>query len=250
MSIQSKGASKAPAGSAAGQIAGPNAVLQPGRRIAYKADGTAEGSLRFQCSSANIRDLPTVGSANPDDRSLSCHHIDVTFNELKKVSAELFYHGITFTRGESSRPIIDYQGGVDIVPIQLHPKFADMAGTPSAPKNGAFWKDPETDERSRDNTTAEFHGFTDPSKREFFGVEHFFVNRPLVSRTVWTKSRPNLTKGMTIVTKIPGFTNPPGIVNWLLMDTPYRQVGSAYQTTEQYKGSPEPGWSKKIYPQD
>ena len=244
-----KGEIVQPSGSVGLRVAGPNVAMQPDRKIAYKTDGTAEGVVEFWCKIQHISELPTIGSPHPDDSSLECHHMERTALKLNRVKIQCFYHGICFTFGDISRPIIDYPGGVDTVPIQCNPKFADFAGTPSAPLHGAFWRDPVTLKKSTDNVKSEFGGFIDPSDREFFGVEHFFVNRPNVTRTYWTKIVPTLKQGMTIVDKIPDFINPPGIVNWLLLDTPYRQVGNSYQLTEQYKGAPEPGWSKKIYPQ-
>ncbi|MBC8126792.1 MAG: hypothetical protein H8M99_06575 [Gloeobacteraceae cyanobacterium ES-bin-144] len=247
--IKTKGSIQPPSGSVGLRVAGPHVAMQPGRKIAYKADGTSEGSVKFECALEHVGELPDIGSPHPDDFSLVCHHIEATFGTLNKVQEECFYHGIRVTYGGLSRPTIDYAGGTDMVPIQTHPDFKEFAGTPAAPLHGARWLTPGTDEVTTNNSNAEFAGFFDPTDIEFFGVEYYFVNRPLVSRTIWTNSTPSLKKGMTIVTKIPGFTNPPGITNWLLLDTPYRQVGKSYQVTEQYKGGPFPGWSKKIYPQ-
>lgn len=229
-------------------MAGRDVVLQPGRKISYKADGTSEGTAVFFCDKSNAAQVPKIGSVHPDDFSLICHHIDATFENSNRLAVTLHYHGISVEYGEASRDTIEYVGGTDSLPIQLHPKFALMAGKPSAPLNGAFWGNPETSLRTTQDDDAEFLGFTNSSKPEFFGVQYYYSDNPMVNRTYWTKSRPSLTKSMTIVNRIPGFTNPPGVANWLLLDTPYRLAGKIYQVTEQYKGSPAPGWSRKIYP--
>lgn len=253
-----KGQLRLPPGSPAAAIQASTIVMQPGRKIAYKADGTAEGSVTFKLDVSDILKVKGVGSPHPDDYNLICHHAEATFEKNNQVTVVNFYHGIRATYSGLSRDTIDYCPAVDIVPIQLHPDFPTFAGKPSEPKNGAFWANPETGARTTDDTNAEFIGFTDPTTgvvggkfvdNAFFGVEHYFVNRPMVTRTYWTKSRPNIDKAMTIVNKIPGFTNPPGVKNWLIMDTPYRDLGGTYQVTVQYKGSMEPGWNDVIYPQ-
>ncbi len=236
----------APAGSRTNAVVGPGVAPQPGRRIAYKSDGTIEGSVKYVTKDDNIRNLPAIGASHPDEPAASAHHMDFEFMSNGRVEATVHYHGIASDMGDESRPTIDYPGGVDQLPIELHPKFLEFAGTPENPKNGAVWVDIETGRQVNAGTTyeyAEFSKFNDP-ENNFFRTEFYFVSRPMVYRTHWSRRRPSLKKAMTVVSSIPGFTNPPGIVDWLIMDTPYRKVGDMYQVTTQYKGSPEPGWSK------
>jgi hypothetical protein len=221
-------------------------VMQPRRRISYKSDGTIEGVVKYRSDGLNRQGVPRVGTSHPDEPKAVLHNVEIEFLENQLIETTCHYHGISLEIGDQSKPVIDYPGGVDQLPIQLHPDFAEFAGTPSDPKNGALWINAETGEQTTENEGAEFAGFFDPGN-EFFGVEFYLVARPTVTRTYWTNRRPTLKKQMTIVNSIPGFTNPPGIKNWLLMDTPFRQVGDAYQVTEQYKGSPDPGWNRKIY---
>ena len=79
------------------------------------------------------------------------------------------------------------------------------------------------------------------------GVTSYLTAGTQVSVTYWTDKIPKLNNRMTIVQKIPGFTTPPDVGNFLLLDSPYRQVGSFYQVTDQYLGSGVAGWNALIY---
>jgi len=98
-----------------------------------------------------------------------------------------------------------------------------------------------------DDDTGEFLGFFDQSIKDLFGVMHYLVPSTMVSLTYWQSTVPSLNKRMSIKSSISGFRKPTDVKNFLLLDIPYRQIGSFYQVTEQYLGSGPDGWSTKIY---
>lgn len=239
----------APADGLATWVAGEGVVPQTPYGISYKSDGTVEGSVKFRCEASNRGNLPKIGDPHPLDVNATCHDVNISIVGNGIAEATCSYHGISDEAGDETRATIEYPGGCDQVPITAHPKFTALAGTPATvpPLNGALWVDRDTRKVST-AANAEFEGFFDPAS-PMFGVEVFFLSRPVINRTRWTRRPPTLQKGCTIVENIPGFTNPPGIVNWLLLDTPFQQVGkNSFRVTEQYKGSPLPGWLKPIYP--
>jgi hypothetical protein len=228
-------------------IVGSGVVAQPGARLNYKTDGTVEGSITFRCDESNTGNLPQIGVAYPGEAAAKLHNIEVVRLTNRLVEATCSFHGISFEKGEFTQPTIEYPGAVDQMPIEIHPRFSIIAGTPAAPANGAAWVDRVTRKESEE-ADAVFDGFQDPAFPAFYSLEVFYQARPLVYRNYWSRNPPTLQQGCTIVDSIPGYTNPPGIVNWLLLDTPFRQIGqNSYQVTEQYKGSPAPGWNPAIY---
>jgi hypothetical protein len=246
MALRKKGTITPTSGAWYSSIVGPGVVAQPGASLIYKTDGVVEGSITFECDESNARNLPRIGTPHPEDRAAILHQIERTRQGLRKIQAVCHFHGIATEAGDNTRPTIEYPGGADQVDIRAHPRFRIFAGTPATPENGARWVDPVSRAISEEDD-AEFEGFTDPES-PFYATETFFNHRPLIYRTYWSRRPPVLTQGCTIVNAIPGYDNPPGIVNWLLLDTPFTQVANnSYRITEQYKGSPAPGWNPAIY---
>ena len=238
----------APADGLATWVAGEGVVPQTPYGISYKSDGTVEGSVKFRCEASNRGNLPKIGDPHPLDVNATCHDVNISIVGNGIAEATCSYHGISDEAGDETRATIEYPGGVDQVPITAHPDFTLLAGTSDEPNNGSRWVDPDTRKVSFE-ANAEFEGFVDPGFPDHFAMEVFFQARPIINRTRWSRRPPTLKKSCTIVDSVPGFTNPPGIVNWLLLDTPFQQVGKAsFRITEQYKGSPAPGWFKDVYP--
>jgi hypothetical protein len=217
-------------------------ALQPRRRVIRKADGTVEAIEKYRGGAGTL----TAGKVSKDQPGAVAHQVETEFLENGLIETTVHYHGLSSEFSFESRTTLEYPGGVDQVSIQLHPKFRDFAGTPGNPENGALWVDIETGEEATEETEkARFEGFVLNPESEFFGVESYLVARPMVYKSYFRKSRPNLEKLMTIKSSVG--INVPGIRNWLLVDMPFRQVSDGYQITEQYKGAPDPGWNKDIY---
>lgn len=209
-------------------------AIQPNYSLVEKNDGTIEGNVIFECDVSYFANLPRMKSAHPRESRCEIYNREITYMGLKKVRLTASYFGLVSSKTD---PIISYTPNTDKEPIETHPLFQEFAGTRSSPKNGAKF----------DDDTGEFLGFYDQSIKDLFGTAHYLVPATMVSLTYWQSSVPSLTKRMSIKASISGFRKPSDVKDFLLLDIPYRQIGSFYQVTEQYLGSGPNGFSKKIY---
>lgn len=209
-------------------------AIQPNYSLTEKNDGTIEGNVTFMTDMDHFANLPRMKSAHPRESRCEIYNREITYLPLRKVQLVASYFGLISNKTD---PIISYTPNTDKEPIETHPLFEEFAGTKASPKNGAKF----------DDETGEFLGFYDQSIKDLFGAAHYLVPATMVSLTYWQSSVPSLSKRMSIKSSIPGFRKPPDVKNFLLLDIPYRQIGSFYQLTEQYLGSGPNGFSTKIY---
>lgn len=209
-------------------------AIQPNYSLTEKNDGTIEGNVIFETDMANFSNLPRMKSVHPRESRCEIYNREITYLPLLKVRLTASYFGLISSKTD---PIISYTPNTDKEPIETHSLFEEFAGTRSSPKNGAKF----------DDDTGEFLGFYDQSIKGLFGTAHYLVPATMVSLTYWQSSVPSLTKRMSIKASVPGFRKPSDVKDFLLLDIPYRQIGSFYQVTEQYLGSGPNGFSKKIY---
>jgi len=217
--------------------------IQPDRSINEKNDGTLEGQVVYKCQKEQESDLPVIGTPHPDTTLMECYNISKTHNSNGLITATASFFGLTASQTD---PVISYSGGNNQEPIETHPDFiTELAGTSSAPKNGAIFDD-----------NGEFlrfgGGAQDTNEPPFRGVEYYLTPSTQITLSYWTDKVPTLKDRLHIYDKISGVSGqelktPPDVENFLLLDTPYRQVGSYYQVTEQYLGSGPDGWNEKIY---
>lgn len=203
--------------------------LQPGSTVVERDDGTIEGSAVFEGPASEISYAPRLGESHPKDRRLECYTREVVFTKLEKAQVVCSYFGIDGTKTDT---IYSMPGGQSTRPIETHPNFAEFATS----ENGAKFDDDGL-----------FLGFGDRTKASWFGVQYYFEGTTPVSGVYWTSREPKLEKRGTIKASLRGFRTPPGVGDFLLVDTPYRRVGSFYQVTEQWLGSGENGWNPTIY---
>lgn len=205
--------------------------IQQNRNVSEKNDGTLAGSVIYTADQTFFNLLPQLGASHPDDNRLECYQRDITYNNNGIVTLNAAYFGLV---GHKTDQVVSFTGGQNNDPIEVHPDFATIAGTDSAPLNGARFN----------RETGEFLGFF---TGKFMGVSHYLTPSTMISLSYWTDSVPSLKNRLSIVNAVPGVTTPPDVVNFLLLDMPYRQVGSFYQVTEQYLGSGAKGWNSTIY---
>lgn len=210
-------------------------AIQPNFSITEKNDGTIEGQVVFKCDTSRIANLPQMGATHPRDSRCELYNREITFQGLTQIQMTGSFFGLVSAR---TKPIISYTPNTNQDPITSHPDFSSFAGSKTTPLNGAKF----------DDDTGEFLGFFDQSITDLFGAEFYLVPATLLSLTYWTKNVPSLQRRMTRKSSIPGFKAPPDVKEFMLLDTPYRQVGSFYQVTEQIMGSGPNGFSNIIYP--
>lgn len=209
-------------------------VIQSNYSLTEKNDGTIEGNVTFLTDMDYFANLPRMKAPHPRESRCEIYNRDITYLPLRKVQLVASYFGLISNKTE---PVLAYMPNTDKEPIETHPLFEEFAGTKASPKNGAKF----------DDDTGEFLGFYDQAIKDLFGAAHYLVPATMVSLTYWQSSVPSLTKRMSIKASIPGFRKPSDVKNFLLLDIPYRQIGSFYQCTEQYLGSGPNGFSTKIY---
>jgi len=224
--------------------------LQPGRTINEKNDGTLEGQAIFKCDKSYVDNIPKLKSLHPDDDRLEAYDISKTYNSNGLVTVVVSYFGLTASKTD---PVITYSGGQNNEPIETHPNFVKFAGTVNAPLNGAKFVT-EGEDRGA------FIGFTEDTagedaaldKKQFRGIEYYLTPSTQITVSYWQDKVPALKDRLTITKRIKGINSqdlkkPSNVKDFLLLDTPYRQVGSFYQVTEQYLGSGPAGWNDEIY---
>ena len=217
--------------------------IQPNRTISEKEDGTLSGSVLWEGARDGTGSLPVIGDAHPDDVRLEMVEATFTFMPNDKVQVQGSYFGLN---ASTTVKVISYSGSQNQEAIETSPDFERFAGTGKAPKNGAQFEaftNPEGEEYYQ------FLGFfqDDVGSSDFVGVSSYLTAGTQVSVTYWTDRQPKLNERMKIKSKIKGFSTPKDVEDFLYLDTPYRQVGSFYQVTEQYLGSGKRGWNKEIY---
>lgn len=209
-------------------------AMQPDRGTTEKDDGSIDGTILFECHREDMANLPAKGDKHPDDSRLELYSRVVSYGRQGMVQMTGSYFGIVAPETE---PILSCATDPDRLPIVLHPKFRTvLGGTSASPKNSARF-DPET---------GEFLGFFNEAS-SLFGVEYFFSPSCQVSLSYWTRRAPTLKRLMTIHNSIRGFRKPEGVKDFLLIGSPYRQVGTHFQVTENYLGSGPDGWNPVIY---
>jgi len=217
--------------------------IQPNRTISEKEDGTLSGSVLWEGARDGRGILPVIGSSHPDDVRLEMVEATFTFMPNNKVQVQGSYFGLN---ASTTVKVISYSGAQNQEAIETHPEFESFAGTGTAPKNGAQFEvltNPDGEEYYQ------FLGFfqDDGGSSDFVGVSSYLTAGTQVSVTYWTDRQPKLNERMKIVNRISGFSTPKDVEDFLYLDTPYRQVGSFFQVTEQYLGSGKRGWNGDIY---
>lgn len=197
--------------------------------ITERDDGTLECAVTFDGTRDMLGTGPRVGDSLPVDRRLECYSRQRVFRKNGLASVVCSYFGID---GQETPRIYTMPGGQSTKPIESHPNFEDFGTAENGMK------------KDKDGL---FIGFVDETITEFFGVDFYYTSTVPLTASYWTSRQPKLEKRGTIKPSLPGFKNPPGVEDWLVIDMPFRQVGSFYQVTEQYLGSGDEGWNPEIY---
>lgn len=218
-----------------GSIGENGYAIQPGFSLTEKNDGTIEGQVVFICDRSNFNNLPQIGSAHPTDTRCELYNREISYLTLDRIQMTGSYFGLV---ADETEAIINYTPNTNQEPITSHPEFEEFAGTAEDPINGATF----------DEDTGEFLGFYDLAVKDLFGVMYYLTPATILSRTYWTKSVPSLNKRMKRISTIKNFRKPEDCKEFLIVDYPYRQIGSFYQVTEQIMGSGPNGFSTLLYP--
>ena len=231
-----------------GEIPFPYQV-QPDRVINDREDGTMESTVEFITTVQWQWFLPVLGDYHPDDSRLELNTRELSYSTHGLVRMTGSYMGL---REDPTDPILTYVGSPDREVIETHPDFATLAGTAEAPLNGAIWVNKHTGLLATKNKDSKFQEFsTNASTNEptnLTGVQYYLKPSTQVELTWWQTDVPTVER-MKIVDDIKPFKAPDDVVNFLIVDTPYRQVGNFYQVSQIALGSGAGGWNEDLYPQ-
>lgn len=129
-------------------------------------------------------------------------------------------------------------------PIQTHPKFKEFAGTPSDPKNGAIFIDPETGKPTKNNEKGVFREFGFGSK--FEGVDSYLNISCTYTVTSYQATKPKDSSDVGKISSPPGAPKTSGR-NWLYTGMEYTRRGGVYEVRKSWLMSGPGGWKKEIY---
>lgn len=153
-----------------------------------------------------------------------------------------------FLNGEPEEPTYELVGSLSQEPIQTHPNFAEIAGTPAAPKNGAIFIDPES-LRQSESTNAIFKEFANVNGavNPKAGVDSYLEPSVEWRETRFSRSRPTTLTGLGNIQTPNG--SPPNLSprDWIYWSETYVRRGGVYQITSTWKLSGRNGWDPDIH---
>lgn len=209
--------------------------------------GLSTCSTVAKCATTSPTAIPAMFSVHPIYTFLNL--------ERRRVSIENGYYVIQGDyAGVDGSPFAIYELclGLGEEPIQTHPRFDEIAGSPSAPINGAKFLDFETQRISTDDDRGifvEFSPYNGGVLNPKGGISSFLD----MSQAVWreryvSRSRPG---DIAFVGHISFPSGPvPGLgsgQNWLYAGVTYEQRGLAYTVSREWRASGFRGWDSDIY---
>jgi hypothetical protein len=212
-------------------------VMQPGRSLVLKEDGSVTGQVKFRCDLGLVTQLwPKKGLPHPEHPH--CWLFNSTAAMIENGIAEFTCDYLGILRDPTDYQV-EFLGTVCEEPIETHPQFVgEIGGTMGDPKNKAKF-DPET---------GEFLGFP-PDAPEHLGGVRGYLNPACTVRVSWfTQSASSGLWELGEISSPPGnVPRPPGSRNWLKTNWSRRDYNSVFQITEEYTASGRQGWNKLLY---
>lgn len=222
-------------------------ILEAAGDISADRTGLWSGSCRFRFPRGRLDLVPRIGSAHPYANFLLAERFRVAFT-AGFWTASLDYAGVDASESE---PTYDLSAGTGEESIETHDKFvSDIAGTPSAPKNGAIFRNQNGDVTT-DNASGRFDGFaltiSGGGQNPFAGCERFIAASQTTYTKSWTsKARPAGGK-ISIDSSPPGAPSYGGSSNWLKLPVSWQKRGGAYSNRQVWLLSGPQGWNSTIY---
>jgi hypothetical protein len=229
----------------------PFYAIQPNREITEKNDGTLEASVVFECDASKIGYVPLLYSYHPDDMRLRMFERKKSYLRNGKAAVFASYFGL---QSDPTPPVIQFPGATGREPITTHPDFLDFTGfDPDNPTDSSGWVNGAKFSTSEEDL-GQFLGFLDPSggtmtdsRFNKYGLQTYITPVIEVNLSYWTWKKPKIRKLGKIDQNVEKFYKPANVKNFLLVGMPYREIGQAYQVTENYLGSGEAGWDEEVY---
>lgn len=217
-------------------------VLRAAGDISADRNGLWAGSCLFSFPAGKIDLVPAINSLHPHVGFLIAERFRVVFEPgLWKVYVD--YVGCNV---DASEPQYELTPGTGNEPIQIHDRFESvLAGKPSAPLNGAIFRDSISGEVTHDDDLGEFDRFAADSP--YAGLESFIAQ----NNTVWSKSWTQRSKPASTPVRISNPSGPApdygGSYNWLEFPVAYTKRGNVYSCTQRWMSSGPKGWNTVVY---
>lgn len=237
-------------------------VMPETARTSRKRNGLLEGECSFECIGAPgaagviLDAFLFLGAAHPYNASIWMETKQIVYT-AKGAMAICTYAGVEFEYQDV--PSYELIIGMEESPIETHPRFADFAGKPSAPVNGAIFLDPSTGFVSADDAVAvfdRFAPFVDGKLNSKAGIESFLDPVCTYRQSYVSATIPSQSGVGKIDNDVPG----PGLSkmgdrDWLYTGMNYRRRGNPngqineviYEITKDWKLSGQRGWDRDIY---
>jgi hypothetical protein len=135
-------------------------------------------------------------------------------------------------------------------PIELHPDFDTIAGSPSSPANGAIFIDPDTGKITTDNTRGVFREFAavvGGVANLKAGVEAYLSPGARWVENSFSTTRPGDLGSLGEIDSPSGSEPSFGSRNWLYDGASYTRRGGIYQIQKSWLLSGRNGWDPDIY---
>lgn len=208
---------------------------------------------------------PRKGDAHPLDGRLTVEKISMSYKEgegvltahytgLDESLAEQLQNDDGGSFGDRSPPVYALSYGVQEEPIETHPDFAAIAGTPAAPLNGAVFQRPDTGEEATAGSpaaadAAEFYRFARfEYDSDLVGIESFLdASTATFTESYTTKRRPSSLKGNVGTIDRPDEAPSASGRDWLYMGMSYEERGDVFSVSRTWKLSGPGGWNTTIY---
>jgi hypothetical protein len=189
-------------------------------------------------------------------RAKNSVHPRFTSMAVSKISWSRGPHGkfyrVTYTYegflGRLPEPTYVLSSSLSEEPIELHPDFAEFAGTPSSPNNGAVFIDPETGKKTTDDNKGVFREFAFSGGDGFAGIESFLSPGATWQEISFSTNRPSDLGRLGQIDN-PSGSNPSfgSGRNWIYSAADYTRRGGIYEIRKTWLLSGRNGWKSELY---
>lgn len=223
-------------------------ILEEQGELTTDLYGLTTCSVTAKCSWQNPGAIPGLFSAHPNFSWLNV--------ERQRIRPKDGFFWVTLEYAGvygGTDAIYELCLGVGEEPIETHNLFASsIAGSPSAPKHGAIFLDPQTGDISHDDSIGVFDRFAvmdSGSPNQFAGIQSYLdFNQAIWREKYYTSGRPSDSANVGRIQSPAGpYPSLGGSRNWILQSLNYEQRGLVYGVTREWKASGPKGWNPIIY---
>lgn len=239
----------------AGRVAyfGNNGLsIQSGGEIVTDNKGLATGRMIMKCKPEAWQDMPEIGAQHPYASFCTMERRSVRFTP----GFWTILGDFVGCEKEVTDPTYDFNPGTSNEPIETINNFVSaIAGKPSAPLNGAIWRD-ENGDVTTDNKRGIFDRFKihkdDGTQNPWAGCEEYLAASNTYFSKNWVqKSKPSgASRPLKVVSSPPGGKAPSFTAanyNWLEFPVAYSVRGLVYECSQRWLLSGPRGWNRVIY---